>query len=159
MECCLSRLVRDHPTNYFYFYFYCLNADRTYHASDLYHLVFPKDKPLYKWLVSSVYLLETVDIIFLTYDALTDFRNVFGLSVPISSRNTSTPVQFSWLRMYILGGIGKFTLLHMIVLIHIRRLVTCIVQSYYAYHLNHLRRSKIFTAAIFLVDLTSSLVR
>lgn len=79
-----------------------------YMSSDIYYLAFPNDRRLHKWLVYSVYFLETVDTVFLTYDALADFRNVFGLSVPVSSRNTSSPVQFSWLRMYIFGGIGAF---------------------------------------------------
>ncbi|KAF8234830.1 hypothetical protein L208DRAFT_1434547 [Tricholoma matsutake] len=106
----------------------------------IYYLAFPNDRRLHKWLVYSVYFLETVDTVFLTYDALADFRNVFGLSVPVSSRNTSSPVQFSWLRMYIFGGI-----------------VTCIVQFYYACHLHYLRRSRIFTFAILLSTLTQCL--
>jgi hypothetical protein len=77
-------------------------------SPDLYHLAFPTDNRVHKWLVYSVHFLETVDIVFLTYDALADFRDVFGLSAPVSSRNTSLPVQFSWLRMYIFGGIGMF---------------------------------------------------
>jgi len=103
----------------------------------VYYLAFPSDKRLHKWLVYTVYFIETIDTIFLTYDALADYRNVFGLSASASSSSTSSPVQFSWLRMYIFGGI-----------------VTCLVQSYYASHLNSLRRSKVFTIAILLSTFT-----
>jgi hypothetical protein len=140
MECCAFRLVRDLPTNLL------PNANCT--SSDVYYLAFPGDKRLHKWLVYSVYFLETVDTVFLTYDALADFRNGFGISVPASS-----PVQFSWLRMYIFGGIGMFTPYRLLFSFTSNGPpVTCMVQAYYASHLNFLRRSRIFTVAIILVD-------
>jgi len=105
----------------------------------LYYMAFPDDRRLHKWLVYSIYFLETSDTVFLTYDALSDFRNMFGLSVPVSNKSTNSPLQFSWLRLYIFGGI-----------------VTCMVQTYYAHRLNFLRRSKIFSAAVFLAALTQS---
>lgn len=85
----------------------CFSANTNCVSQDVYYLAFPKDKQIHKWLVASVYFLESVDTVFLTYDALADFRNVFGL--PASS-STSLPTQFSWLRMYIFGGVGKFIL-------------------------------------------------
>jgi hypothetical protein len=81
----------------------------TIRAPDVYYLAFPADRWLHKWLVYSVYFLESLDTVFLTYDALADFRNKFGVPGPVGS--SSSPVQFSWLRMYIFGGIGAFAVL------------------------------------------------
>lgn len=99
--------------------------------SYVYYLAFPKDKPLHKWLVLAVYLIETVDIIIMTYDVMADFRDVFHLWLPPDQRSSTYRIQFSWLRIYILGAI-----------------VTCIVQLYYARHLNLLQRPRAVTLAI-----------
>jgi len=67
----------------------------------------------------------------MTYDVMADFRNVFGLLDPQPTSNLTPSMQFSWLRIYILGGI-----------------VTCMVQLFYAYHLNLLQHPRMVIAAI-----------
>ena len=79
-------------------------------TSDVYYLAFPKDKRLYKWLVLAVYIIETADIVLMTYDVMADFRNVFGLLDTQPTSNLTPSMQFSWLRIYILGGIGMVSL-------------------------------------------------
>lgn len=90
-------------------HFSCLNSFLV--LTDVYYLAFPKDKPLHKWLVLAVYLIETVDIIIMTYDVMADFRDVFHLWLPPDQRSSTYRIQFSWLRIYILGAIGMVALL------------------------------------------------
>jgi hypothetical protein len=46
----------------------------------------------------------------MTYDVMADFRNFFGLLDLQPTSNLTPSMQFSWLRIYILGGIGMISL-------------------------------------------------
>lgn len=52
----------------------------------------------------------------MTYDAMSDFRNVFELPIPGYNIQPNSPMQYSWFRIYILGGIGVLSVLQTFVI-------------------------------------------
>ncbi|KAJ7703724.1 hypothetical protein B0H17DRAFT_1194207 [Mycena rosella] len=101
--------------------------------SYLYYQAFPKDKLSTKWLVYSVYALELVETILITYGAFAAFGYGFG------DISALTNVNFDWLSIPVMSGLVAF-----------------VGQSFYAYRIHLLSKSWIISALIVIMALTSS---
>ncbi|KAF8178214.1 hypothetical protein K438DRAFT_2180213, partial [Mycena galopus ATCC 62051] len=99
---------------------------------DLYYRAFPNDRPVYKWLVYGVYIIEFVQTMLITYAAFTTFGYGFG------DRGALHDIRFEWLTVPVMGGLVGF-----------------IGQAFYAYRLYVLSKSRWFPALSTLVALTS----
>ncbi|KAK0454345.1 hypothetical protein EV421DRAFT_1896271 [Armillaria borealis] len=99
----------------------------------LYYLAFPKDRNFTKYLVYGVYIVEFVQTMFVTHDALAMFGYGFG------DLEALTRMDFNWLVVPVMGGV-----------------VACVGQVFYAYRIFILSRSRIVPAFVTCVSSTSS---
>ncbi|KAJ7042355.1 hypothetical protein C8F04DRAFT_896189, partial [Mycena alexandri] len=97
---------------------------------DLYYQAFPNDRVFTKGLVYTVYCISLIQVIFATIDAFNTFGYGFG------DPSALTTTKFAWLVAPVFGGI-----------------VACIVQSFYAYRLYQLSRSRIVPSILVFVTL------
>ncbi|KAK0486831.1 hypothetical protein EDD18DRAFT_1466758 [Armillaria luteobubalina] len=98
----------------------------------LYYLAFPMDRRIVKSLVYGVYIVELVQAILVAHDAFAVFGHGFG------DLDALTNVHFNWLVDPIMGGIAA-----------------AVGQGFYAYRIYMLSRSRIVTAFVICVTLTS----
>ncbi|KAK0226536.1 hypothetical protein IW262DRAFT_774035 [Armillaria fumosa] len=98
----------------------------------LYYLAFPKDRKFTKCLVYGVYIIEFAQTMLLTHDAFVSFGYGFG------DLDALTNVHLNWLFVPIMGGIAA-----------------SVGQSFYAYRIFILSRSRIVPAFISCVSLIS----
>ncbi|KAJ7433989.1 hypothetical protein FB451DRAFT_1419319 [Mycena latifolia] len=99
----------------------------------LYYEAFPRDRLFNKCLVYTLYLLELVQTILMTHDAFAIFGSGFG------DLSTLKAIHFAWFAIPIMSGI-----------------VALISQSFYAYRLFVLSKSRIMPVLIVIVALASS---
>ncbi|PBK61272.1 hypothetical protein ARMSODRAFT_1025792 [Armillaria solidipes] len=99
----------------------------------LYHLAFPNDRKFTKCLVYSIYIVEFVQTMLVTYDAFAMFGYGFG------NIDALTAMDFHWLVVPIMSGI-----------------VACAGQVFYAYRIFMLSKSRIVPIFVISVSLTSS---
>ncbi|KAK0183643.1 hypothetical protein F5146DRAFT_1148915 [Armillaria mellea] len=85
----------------------------------LYYLAFPNDRKFTKYLVYGVYVVEFVQTIFVTHDALAMFGYGFG------DLEALTRMDFNWVAVPVMGGV-----------------VPCVGQVFYAYRIFVLSRSQ-----------------
>jgi len=98
----------------------------------IYYQAFPRDKPLLKALVYSVYILEVAQTVLLMENAWRVFASGFG------NIDEFDKVETSWLSVGILGGIVAF-----------------MVQSFYAYRIYVLSQSRVVAGIILIMALAS----
>ncbi|KAJ7032157.1 hypothetical protein C8F04DRAFT_959256, partial [Mycena alexandri] len=96
----------------------------------LYYQAFPNDRLFNKCLVYTVYCISLISVIFATIDGFNTFG--YGFGDPSALTNT----EFAWLVAPVFGGI-----------------VACIVQSFYAYRLYQLSKSRIVPSILVFVTL------
>ncbi|KAJ7113870.1 hypothetical protein C8R44DRAFT_795884 [Mycena epipterygia] len=99
----------------------------------LYYQAFPNDRPSTKCLVYTVYAIEFVQTILLTYDIFMVFGYAFG------DFSALTKIYFDWLTIPMLSGLVAF-----------------IGQSFYAFRVSVLSKSRIIPWLIVVISLTSS---
>ncbi|PBK87028.1 hypothetical protein ARMGADRAFT_1168900 [Armillaria gallica] len=99
----------------------------------LYYLAFPKDRNFTKCLVYVIYIVEFIQTMFVTHDALAMFGYGFG------DLEVLTRMDFNWLVVPVMGGV-----------------VACVGQVFYAYLIFILSRSRIVPAFVTCVSSTSS---
>jgi len=105
----------------------------------IYYISFPNDRLFAKYVVSAVYILETVQTAMLGHDAFETLAKGFGNIVALSS------LQLEWLSVPIFTGV-----------------LSCVVQLFYAYRITLLSRSKIMgliVAVVAVVQASSSVVQ
>ncbi|PBK88496.1 hypothetical protein ARMGADRAFT_1167961 [Armillaria gallica] len=98
----------------------------------LYYLAFPKDRQFIKYLVYGIYIVEFVQTILVSHDAFAMFGYGFG------DLDALTEVHFNWLIVPIMSAV-----------------IACVGQSFYAYRIYILSRSRIVPAFVICVSLTS----
>ncbi|KAJ7122070.1 hypothetical protein C8R44DRAFT_785593 [Mycena epipterygia] len=99
----------------------------------LYYQAFPKDRPFTKCLVYTVYAIEFVQTILLTYDIFMSFGYRYG------DFSALTKIYFDWLTVPVMSGLVAF-----------------IGQSFYAFRVSVLSKSRIIPWLIVVISLTSS---
>ncbi|KAF8142933.1 hypothetical protein K438DRAFT_1634528, partial [Mycena galopus ATCC 62051] len=99
----------------------------------LYYQAFPNDRLSNKCLVYGVYIVELAQTILVTHDAFSNFGYGFG------NLSALTNMHFDWLTVPIMSGFA----------------VACVGQSFYAYRVYILSKSKITPILIVAVSLTS----
>ncbi|KAJ7113797.1 hypothetical protein C8R44DRAFT_984473 [Mycena epipterygia] len=116
----------------------------------LYYQAFPNDRSRTKCLVYTVYAIESVQTILLTYDAFMVFGNGFG------DLATLTKVYFDWMTVPVMSGLGSLSKAHWIVINLVPNIVAFIGQSFYAYRIHVLSKSWFIPWLIVAISLTSS---
>lgn len=106
--------------------FYGVLTVQTY----IYYSAFPDDKTIHKVLVYSVFVVESVQTVMITYDAFQDFAFGFGNMGALDSMN------LIWFDCCIMDGLVAFT-----------------VQAYFAYRIHLLSNSKVIAGFILLMGL------
>ncbi|KAK0241168.1 hypothetical protein EDD85DRAFT_992751 [Armillaria nabsnona] len=99
----------------------------------LYYLAFPKDRIFTKCLVYGIYIVEFVQMMFVTHDVLAMFGYGFG------DLEALTRMDFNWLVVPVMGGV-----------------VACVGQVFYAYRIFILSSSRIVPPFVTCVSSTSS---
>ncbi|KAK0434161.1 uncharacterized protein EV420DRAFT_1654172 [Desarmillaria tabescens] len=99
----------------------------------LYYLAFPKDRRFTKCLVYGVYIIEFVQMVLVTHDVFAVFGYGFG------DIGALTRINFNWLTVPVISGV-----------------VAYVGQTFYAYRIFILSRSRIIPIFIACVSLTSS---
>ncbi|KAK0226561.1 hypothetical protein IW262DRAFT_1266478 [Armillaria fumosa] len=98
----------------------------------LYYLAFPKDRKCTKYLVYGIYIVEFVQTMLLTHDAFAVFGYGFG------DLEALIEIHFSWLIVPIIGAVAA-----------------SVGQGFYAYRIFVLSRSRLVSAFVICISLTS----
>ncbi|KAK0214878.1 hypothetical protein IW262DRAFT_248553 [Armillaria fumosa] len=99
----------------------------------LYYLAFPNDRRVTKYLVYGIYVIEIVQTMLVTHDVFATFGYGFG------DMDALTKVDFYWLTIPIMGAV-----------------VACMGQTFYAYRIFILSKSRIIPIFIVCISLINS---